>query len=196
MIFGLLVATNIVAAGKNTLPANSVVTPVKDSPFYIGIGATMASTSSACKCSKRGSNKRVYDKTNFGGLVRIGYDFNKYLGVELRLLKSQISRKFAKTTHYGIYLKPQADIGEKFNIYGLLGYGHTKIECDYKKKPLYNKSRVSYGAGFKYSFSKKYRNSKNKKGWGVFVDYQNLLHDSGPNSIRSNIFSVGAIYEF
>jgi OOP family OmpA-OmpF porin len=182
-------------AGKNVEPAESPVVAV-GIPFYIGIGGVMGMTSATCRCAQNPTGKRVYDTTNFGGLVRIGYDFNPYFGVEARLLHSSLSRRFAKTTHYGLYAKPQLHVSDALNLYGLIGYGHTRVECIYKSKPIHDDNGWSFGGGFEYDFGHQDGQGDTESGWGMFADYQNLLRDAGSAKVRSNIISAGLTYDF
>jgi len=188
----LFLSVTALYAGKNTEPAQSPIIPV-DLPIYIGIGGIWSTTSTDCPCA---SGERLYDSSNYGGIVRLGYDFNPYFGIEARFLKSQFSKKFAETTHYGLYLKPQYHITEAMNVYALAGYGRTRIDTDCQS-PLYEDNGFSFGAGMEYDF-KSLSNEQGdaETGWGMFADYQNLLWDEGPNNVRSNIFSVGITYDF
>ncbi len=179
--------------GKNVEPARTPIAPV-DLPFYIGIGAVWSMTSLNCPCAK--DQRRMYDSTNFGGILRVGYDFNPYFGVEARVLHSRISKLFAETTHYGLYLKPQYHITNAINVYGLAGYGHTYIEtlC---KSFSYDVNGFSFGAGFEYDFNAlPHEQGDAETGWGLFVDYQNFAWDRGKQKTRSNIFSAGITYDF
>ena len=198
---GLLSGT-VAMAGKNVVPAATPVVPViPPSPFYIGLGLLWTGTSLDCPCA---NNKRLKDNT-YGGILRIGYDFNQYIGVEGRIFKSSLNKNFSETTHYGIYLKPQYHITDALNIYGLIGYGKTKVECDYKGT-IYDDSGVSFGLGMEYDFSKDTEHiaygrafdgqGDQEKGWGVWVDYQVLLYNEGSLDIKSHIISAGATYDF
>ena len=195
----VIATTLTLSAGKNVAPVKSPVLPVAiPIGLYVGIGAIWAPTSIDCPCS---GNVRKYDNP-FGGIVRVGYDFNQYFGIEGRYLKARYSRNFATTTHYGIYLKPQYHLTNALNIYGLIGYGNTKIECDHKTKALYNDSGLSFGAGIEYDFSQDNSSSafdsqgNRKQGFGVWVDYQNLLNDKGSSKVRANVVSTGITYNF
>ena len=176
-------------AGKNVEPAHSPVVPVTV-PFYIGVGGIMAPVSTDCPCAGA-AGQRKYDTSNFGGILRIGYDFNPYFGIEARFLRSGISKNFATMTHYGIYAKPQVHISDAVNLYGLIGYGHTKVDCKYKKTPLYEGNGLSFGAGVEYNFA-----AGDGQGWGAYVDFQNLLRDAGGNKVHANVFSAGVRYGF
>lgn len=182
-------------AGKNAEPAKSAVVPVV-TPFYIGVGGAMGMVSTDCACSGKAAGVRKYDTTNFGGLLRVGYDFNPYFGIEARFLRSQLSRNFATTTHYGLYAKPQFHISDAVNVYALIGYGHTKIDCIYKRNPLYEGNGWNFGGGIEYDFASHDGQGDTEQGWGAFVDYQNTLRDAGVNNVRSNIISVGLTYDF
>ena len=198
---GLLVSTSAMA-GKNVLPASTPVVPVVNPiPLYVGLGLLWSGTSTGCPCAE---DKRLYDNT-YGGILRVGYDFNQYIGIEARALKSSLSKRFSETTHYGIYLKPQYHVTNALNVYGLIGYGKTKIECDYKGT-LYDKSGFSFGIGMEYDISRDRDpvasartfdgQGDQEKGWGVWVDYQNLLFNEGNLDIKSNIVTIGVTYDF
>jgi opacity protein-like surface antigen len=191
LILAMLVSITAAHAGKNTEPADSPVIPVTTVPFYIGIGGVMGVVSAKCPCGER-----LYDRSNFGGIVRVGYDFSPFFGVEARILRSQLSKNFATTTHYGLYAKPQIHINDAINIYALIGYGHTKINCDYQSKPLYEGNGWSLGAGMEYDFASADGQGDAEEGWGMFVDYQNILRDAGKNAVRSNVVSAGITYDF
>ena len=195
-IFAGLAATAVMTmtthAGKNVEPAQSPVVPVATIPFYIGVGGIMGMVSNDCPCA--GEGKRMYDTTNFGGLLRIGYDFNPFFGIEARFLRSQLAKNYAITTHYGIYAKPQVHISDAANIYGLIGYGHTRVDCT--KKTLYDGSGWSFGGGVEYDFASGDGQGDAEEGWGAFVDYQNILRDGGKLKVRSNVVSAGVTYDF
>jgi hypothetical protein len=82
------------------------------------------------------------------------------------------------------------------NIYALAGFGHTIIDTTCKA-PFYKKNGFSFGAGMEYDFnSLSNEQGDAETGWGMFVDYQNLLLDQGAFKIRSNVFSAGITYDF
>jgi len=202
-----LLASGVLVAGKDVEPAIVPVAPVVNiNPFYVGLGLLWSGTSRDCPCADDSRLK----ETTYGVIGRIGYDFNQYIGVEARAFKASIDKDFAETTHYGIYLKPQYPITDKLNIYGLIGYGKTKIECDHPKLPagtkMYDESGVSVGIGLEYDLSKDAPVVASKrsfdgqgdqeKGLGIWIDYQNLLHDEGKENIRANVVTAGVTYDF
>ena len=132
-------------AGKNVMETESPVAPVTV-PFYIGVGGVMGMVSTDCAC-QGAAGVRKYDTTNYGGLLRVGYDFNPYFGIEARALRSQLSQLFATTTHVGLYAKPQLHITDAINVYGLVGYGYTQVDCKFQTKPLYKGAGWSFGGG-------------------------------------------------
>jgi len=207
VVLASLVASGVLVAGKDVEIAEVPVVPVvvDVNPFYVGLGLLWAGTSRGCECSQGTRLKN----TSYGVIGRVGYDFNKYVGIEARALKASIASNFADTTHYGIYLKPQYPITDKLNVYGLLGYGKTKIECNNPKiapgTKMHDKSGVSVGLGLEYDLSQD--NPVNtarafdgqgdqEKGMGIWVDYQNLLHDEGKSKIKANIVTAGVTYDF
>jgi len=154
----------------------------------------MGMVSNNCPCA--GAKKRLYDTTNFGGILRVGYDFNPFFGIEARFLRSQLAKNYATTTHYGIYAKPQVHISDAVNIYGLIGYGHTQVDCKYKTNPIYEGNGLSFGGGVEYDFAAGDGQGDAEEGWGAFVDYQNLLRDAGKLKVSSNVISAGITYDF
>jgi len=199
-----LLLSGVIIAGKNVAPVEAPVAPVVDiNPFYVGLGLLWSGTSRDCPCDQD-ENTRLKE-TTYGVIGRIGYDFNQYIGVEARAFNASIEKDFAETTHYGIYLKPQYPVSDKLNIYGLIGYGQTKIECDVVGTTMYDEAGLSVGIGLEYDMSDDEPvvadrafdgQADQEKGWGLWVDYQNLLNDEGTNNIKANIVTAGVTYDF
>jgi len=177
------------AGGKYIEPAKEPVKviPAVMSPlsFYAGLGVVAAGLSRDCSCA---GADRLKDMT-YGGLARVGWDYNQYIGIEGRYLYAGIEDDFSQTTHYGIYLKPQYPITESINVYGLLGYGKTTVDYDNHqgKSSTLNKTGLSYGAGVEYALGAH---------WDLWLDYQHLLNDEGKFNTDSNVFSLGVRYNF
>lgn len=213
MAFSSLIATsNLFGGGGNIAPAVlplALVEEVDPNPFYVGVGLMWAGISRDCFCPPD-RNVRLKDST-WGGIIRAGYDYNQYVGIEVRALQSSIDTDWAdKTTHYGIFLKPMMPVGEQMNVYGLLGYGHTKVEtdCTYLKDE-FTHDGFSYGIGLEYDLSDREDDREDgtydrpfdghgdqEKGWGLWIDYQNLMHNAGPDNFKANIISFGITYDF
>ncbi|MCO4845696.1 MAG: porin family protein [Sulfurovum sp.] len=204
-----LLSTSSLFGGGNIAP----VVPIEEidpNPFYVGVGLMWAGVSRDCFGSGTCPDVRLKDST-WGGIIRAGYDYNQYIGIEVRALQSSIDTDWAdKTTHYGIFLKPMMPVGEQMNIYGLLGYGHTKIEvdCSYLKDE-FTYDGFSYGIGLEYDLSDREDDREEgsydrpfdghgdqEKGWGLWVDYQNLMNNEGPNNYKANIVTFGITYDF
>ncbi|HIP61185.1 MAG TPA: porin family protein, partial [Sulfurovum sp.] len=187
-----LLLGSILMAGKNVVPVDTPVAPVayiNPLPIYVGLGLLWSGTSRDCACQ---DESRLKD-TTYGGIIRVGYDFNPYIGIEARALKSSMDSDFAETTHYGIFLKPQYHITDALNVYGLIGYGKTKVDCVAPEhgidRGLVDVNGLSLGIGLEYDISSDEAEGAyargfdgkgdQEKGLGVWVDYQNLLHDEG-----------------
>jgi opacity protein-like surface antigen len=190
------------AGGKivEPIPEGATVIPVVQesnylAPAYIGVGAIASMTTrDACACDKDRSDQ---DDTRYGVILRAGYDFNDYLGIEARFLKTLGSNTFSKTTHYGIYLKPQYYINEKVNIYLLLGYGKTKLEfTNGISSQKITKNGFSYGIGVEYTLKKKMVDGTPRKSAGIWIDYQRLLKGKGTIHAGASIVSAGISYDF
>ena len=205
-----LLVSGVLVAGKNVAPVEAPIAPVVDvNPFYVGIGMLWSGTSRDCECDDAYDNRDSRLKeTAYGVIARVGYDFNQYIGVEARALKASIDSDFAETTHYGLYLKPQYHLTDALNVYGLVGYGQTTIDCtraDGSSYTAYDDAGLSVGIGFEYDMSSDEPVASSRtfdgqgdqeKGWGIWVDYQNFLHDEGSQKIKSNIVTAGVTYDF
>ena len=207
----LLLSTTMINAGgkKVVAPVNAPVAPipavVSPWPFYIGVGllATLLERD-PCPCTPDGPNQEDH---RYGAVVRAGYDFNPYFGVEARWLKSLESGVFSKLEHYGLYLKPQYHVTDQSNLYALIGYGKSKV--DYTNGVLQgsdDKTGLSYGVGFEYDFSKSApegtytrafdEQGDQEKGWGLWVDFLHLMDNDGPAHTDANVVMGGITYDF
>jgi opacity protein-like surface antigen len=193
--------------GKVVAPVEAPVTPIPPTinpiPLYIGLGALASFVKrDGCSCSPGAMKDR-----RFGGMARVGYDFNNYFGLEARALKTFGSDMFSDVTHYGLYLKPQYHFMDQMNVYGLLGYGRTSV--DYTngiKSSTTSKNGLAYGLGFEYDFGSE--DSKGnydrtfdgqgdqEKGWGLWIDAQHLLNNEAPFNTDSNVITAGITYDF
>ncbi len=194
-----LLASSYAMAGKNYEPVESEVVPVDvPNPLYIGIGGIWSGVSRDCNCGTTAT--RIKDST-YGGIVRLGYDFNPFFGVEARALQANLGINFAKTTHYGVYMKPQYHVSDLMNVYALAGYGHTTVECtaDQIKKGShdFSKNGFSFGAGVEYDLSgDEGIQGDAEEGWGLFADWQNLAYQDSPQNTNVNVVSAGVTYDF
>ena len=207
-ILGLLLLTTYnYAGGKAVAPVEAEVLPVPEdiSPWYLGAGL-VAAKFHACGdgCS--------YEDLTYGGMLRGGYDFNAYFGLEARGIRTFLDKGpfgGVPLQHIGIYAKPQYPISEQINIYGLLGYGYTENLGNGARLNYFDTDYgVSAGIGFEYDFSDKkgdfdikanynrtfdgYANQG--KGWSLFIDYQRLLIKSSVPDM--DVISVGLRYDF
>jgi OOP family OmpA-OmpF porin len=196
------------AGGKNIVPVDAqvaaippkIVSPI---PLYVGLGVVAAGLSRDCPCE---DGSRLKD-TTYGGLVRAGWDVNQYFGLEARGLKTSWEKDFSQTKHYGVFLKPQYHVMDQVNIYGLLGYGKTTIDySNGRRSSTLSEKGLSFGVGMEYDFSTddtsvQYSRAfdgqgDQEEGWGVWIDYQNLLVDEGTFGTDTNIVSIGITYDF
>lgn len=213
--FSTLLVTGSLYAGGNIAPAPvPVVVPLPvveadPNPYYVGVGVIWAGLSRDCYGENTCPDVRLKDST-WGGIIRAGWEHNQYFGIEVRALKATLESNWGETTHYGIFLKPQHPVSEHLNIYGLLGYGHTKIDTDCTAiTDSFEYNGFSYGIGLEYDLSDKEDDREEgvydrpfdghmdqEKGWGLWIDYQNLMHKKGHANFKSNIISFGVTYDF
>ena len=165
--------------------------------LYVGLGLSAARFDPSCKCPT-GSNT-----DNTAGIVgRIGYDINKYIGIEARGIRTNWKSDGGKIKHGGIFLKPMIPVSNQTNIYGLAGYAKTKTEGKLQKV---NAKTLAWGAGIEYDLSDDKAKSgrynrvfdgagDQEAGLGVFADYERLIHKS--DSPDLDTINVGLTYDF
>lgn len=147
--------------------APKIVEEVKeDSPWYAGAGL-VAGQAKASDCE---------DKT-YGIMAKIGYDFSEYLGVEARGFQTNWDYEGGKLKHLGAFLKPMYPINEEITLYGLAGYAKTSMGT----KRSFSDTGLAYGVGIDYALNEDF---------GLFVDYERLLHDAGVYDLDALSFGV------
>lgn len=197
ILFIFLLTAVSLFGGKNiSYPKSPVIPILTPWSFYVGAGGVLANTEKdPCDCARYSG--RIRDQ-RYGSFVKIGIDFNQYIGIETSALKTYGKSAFSEILHYGLYIKPQYKINEIWNVYGLFGYGKTKItystptnKCEVEKNGL------SYGLGIEYNlFSPSVDNNQWKKGIRLWVDYRKLLTDEAISNTSTYVISVGVIKEF
>ena len=211
----LLVAATMLSAGgkKVVAPVDAPVKPIPPledpSPFYLGAGLIWGVFNGIC-----GSEPDcTYEDVTYGAMVRGGYEYNEYFGIEARALKTWWDADDLggeKLQHIGLFAKPMYPISEDFNIYGLLGYGWTKTDVVAKGTalPEIDEWGFSAGIGIEYDLSDKEDDweegmqydrpfdghADQEKGWGLFIDYQYLLLKSDVPDLY--VVSAGVTYDF
>ena len=203
-------------------PNPVVVTPVpipigtskgnSPSGFYAGLGITGSRYKSNCDCPPdKGDSSSlggVSSKTQGSGkensvalLVRVGYDFNRYVGLEARGIKTLTSDN-ANISHVGLFVKPMIPVTDGLNAYGLVGLAKTKVTGTYQNVDA---ESLALGAGVEYDLSrdtpKEGRYSREfdgqgdqEKGMGLFLDYERLV--AKKNSPDLDTVSAGVTYDF
>ena len=170
---------------------------ITPSGFYAGLGITGSRYDSNCNCAgKSGTENAV------GIVGRVGYDFNPYIGIEARGIKSIANDDGASITHTGLFLKPMLPIGDVTNLYALLGAAKTKTEGTLQKVDV---EGLALGAGVEVDLSKDIpkegRYSREfdgkgdqEKGIGLFIDYERLVVKN--NAPDLDTLSAGVTYDF
>ena len=110
---------------------------------------------------------------------RLGYDFMNYLGAELRGTAGIAKENGSKFKQVGGYLKPNYDLTDDLNLYGLAGISKTNGAF------TPTETGFSYGAGLDYGISDKV---------SVFTDVVNYMKKS--NTASQWGVTLGAGYAF
>jgi len=180
-----------------------VVTPPKKifaNGFYAGLGITGVRYENNCNCKK--GVRREHKDTTYGGVVRVGYDFNKYIGVEARGSRTNWDSDGSKVKHAGLYIKPMVPVSDSANLYGLIGAAKTKVTG---RMPNVDSESLALGAGVEIDLSKdtpkngKYSRNfdgqgDQEKGLGLFVDYERMIVKDGAPDLDA--VSAGVTYDF
>jgi OOP family OmpA-OmpF porin len=185
-------------AGKSIAPAETDVIPVSTdcSSWYLGVGLTSAKFR-ACRIT--GCN---YEDITYGVMLRGGYNFNRYFGVEARALRTFLGKGpfgGVPLQHIGIYAKPQLPLGDRINMYGLLGYGYTENLGNGERLNYFKHDHgFSAGLGFEYDLSGAKKDIGGRGDYdqdmSLFVDYQRLLIKT--NVPDMHIITVGLKFDF
>jgi len=185
-----------------------VVTPkpiknIYPNGFYVGLGISGARYRDSCHCKKGTIKQKVTNKdTTYGVMARVGYDFNQYVGIEARGLKTNWKSDGSKVEHAGIYIKPMLPIGDSTNLYGLIGAGKTKTKGS---MPHVDSESLALGAGIEVDLSKdtprdgRYSRpfdgqGDQEKGVGLFVDYERMI--AKKHAPILDAVSAGVTYDF
>jgi opacity protein-like surface antigen len=151
--------------------------------LYIAGGITDVATRSDDR-SNLFSDELNQDR-QVGLTARLGYDFMDNLGAELRgtVGVSEENEGMDSFQQIGAYLKPNYDITEELNLYGLVGASSANL-ADPKDMGS-NETGLSYGLGLDYSVTDTV---------SVFTDVLNYMKKSDTNSLWG--LTVGAGYQF
>jgi OOP family OmpA-OmpF porin len=189
-----VIASTSYAGGDLTVPNYVPVVDPKPpveievkTPIYIGVGLVRGRYSGQ-DCD---NDLCSYEDVTYGAMLRAGYDFNEYFGLETRVLGTfwDVGPLGGQTLqHMGIYAKPMLSLSEESNIYALLGYGWTKSNNDEKLNTV-DDDGFAAGLGFEYSL-----NTDNDQELGLFVDYQRLLIKSDVPDM--DVISAGILFDF
>ena len=205
----VLGTTSIYAGGKGVAPAVVPIVPIETidpSPWYLGAGLVWA------KLSNCDLADCPYEDVTYGAMVRGGYDYNQYIGVEARYINTFLDEgPFGGTPleHIGLFLKPQYPVSERVNVYALLGYGYTKNLGNGARLDYFDSdSGFSAGLGLEYDLSDREGDREENanydrgfdgyadqgRGWSLFLDYQRLLIKSDVPDLDA--ISFGLRYDF
>ena len=180
------------------VPPVVISTAADISPLYVGIGIAAARYDTNCGCL---GNKSGVDKTG-GVLVKAGYDFNEYMGIEARALVTSIKPNGGKVKHLGVFAKPMYPVTDGLNTYGLVGIAKTTTQGTLRRTDV---TGLAFGAGIEYDLSsEKKKDAKydrefdgqgdQEKGFGIFADYERLYYKKGSPDLDA--VSVGLTYDF
>ncbi len=178
---------------------------INPSGFYVGLGITGSRYKDSCKCTTPTNSiptKITNKERNLAILTRVGYDFNPYIGIEARGIRSVAEDDDFKLSHIGLFLKPMIPIGDITNLYGILGVAKTKVTGNI---PKVDAESAAFGGGLEFDLSKDIpkegRYSRKfdgkgdqEKGVGFFLDYERLVVKK--NTPDLDTLSAGVSYDF
>ncbi len=179
-----------------------VVKPVKDikaNGFYVGLGISATRYKTNCNCP---TSPKVGTDKSAGVMARVGYDFNKYIGLEARGITTNWKSNGGKVEHAGLFVKPMLPVGDSTNIYGLVGVAKTKTKGHLQTT---NAESLALGAGVEVDLSKdtpkegRYNRKfdgqgDQERGLGLFADYERMVVKSGAPDLDA--VSAGVTYDF
>jgi len=175
------------------------VEEINPNGFYAGLGISVAQYKTNCACPD--NSKSGTDKTA-GVMARVGYDFNKYVGVEARGMRTNWKADGGTVKHAGVFVKPMLPVTDSTNVYGLVGVAKTTTQGSLQSTDA---TGAALGAGVEVDLSedraKEGRYGREfdgkgdqEKGLGVFMDYERLVVKSGSPDLDA--VSAGVTYDF
>jgi hypothetical protein len=191
----VIVQTAIVETPK---PVKKEIKDIHANGFYAGIGITASRYQTNCStsCGKSGTDKTL------GLIVRAGYDFNQYIGLEARGIRTNLKDNGGAIKHAGIFIKPMLPVSDTTHIYGLVGLAKTTTQGSLQRT---NAETLALGAGLEVDLSedspKEGRYGRKfdgqgdqEKGVGLFMDYERMVVKSGAPDLDA--LSAGVTYDF
>lgn len=159
----------------------------KDNNFYAGFGISVSNNIDY-------NNEVKLEKKALGFVARGGYNFNKYLGVEIRGLILAIKDKSKRISHLGIFAKGMIPITEISNLYTLLGVGKNYYDG------FKNKNVIGYGAGLEIEIVGDKKDNLNiniskENEIKIFFDYLGLKR-LNKKALTFHSFTSGINYQF
>jgi hypothetical protein len=151
--------------------------------WYAGLGFTTVQAKCTDNCKD----------ITYGILGKVGYNFNEYVALEGRAIKTNWEYEQQKIEHMGLFVKPIYPLKKDMSLYGLLGYG--KVETG--NKIVFDENGFAWGIGLNYYFGEHKESKKEEydsKGFGLFIDYERLLQKSDSPDFDS--LNIGVIYDF
>ncbi len=177
-------------------PVPTPVPPVVSKPsagnFYVGGALAAMAARSDCEGNRANVFSDEDGQDRQVGITGIlGYDFMDYLGAELRASIGVANEDDGaeKMQQFGVYLKPNYDITDAINLYGLLGYSSVNMsDCFVSDE---NAKEDNTNAGFSYGMGLDYGVTENIS---VFTDIVNYLKDDDQDSTWGT--NIGVKYNF
>lgn len=169
-----------------------IITPEElKSGIYGGLGISWSSLSangSTSLFSGDKDNNRMIDLA-----VLAGYNINKYLGAESRVLISAGYDDNIDFKSWGLYLKPQYEVNKDIKVYSLIGYGKIDAKKVNQSSVKVNSGSAQLGLGADYKLGKNFK---------VFADYlylgedEDALYNNQKANIKSSAITTGITYDF
>lgn len=166
--------------------------------LYVALGLTLAQFDPRCNCN---GHEASTDKTA-GVIGRVGYDFNQYVGVEARGIRTNWKANGGTIKHLGLFVKPMYPVSTDVNVYALGGYAKTTTPSDIRRVDA---NTFAWGAGLEYDLAKDVKKDglydrafdgygDQEGGFGLFADYERLVQKSG--SPDFDTINFGLTYDF
>ena len=197
----LMALSSFGVAGGDIAPAPVVVQEEQQDYWYVGAGFVYNRVYSIDSGWFDNGVPTQDETLGLTGIV--GYEYNKYIGIEGRISKSFWERDYADVTTWSIFLKPQYRFQEDdinsdkyddayFSVYGLIGFGNSYVEGssgdnkygawpDTIGKEIMNETGFQWGLGVSYTFvDMEY--GKRIDTWSIFIDYTMTANDADINS--------------
>lgn len=160
----------------------------QDGGFYLGGALGQSKFKEWCDTGGSSISLASCEDTDTSWKILGGYRFNRYVAAEASYIdwgevtaSTATARVSADQRSYGLAAVGTLPIGQRFEVFGKLGFLHTEQETTSTRTLTRDETELHYGLGAKYAFT---------KNWALRGEWENT------EKLKVALLSIGAEYRF